>query len=111
MLSPRKPLHVNERLFSLKTWVSDRFNRGDSLSVFKKVTFVTFDKSVISPIIRDILSLRNLFQSVTFTFVGKIGNETAHMLAKLGIQHPETRIWVEEALASVELLAMRERPP
>ncbi|KAK8654528.1 hypothetical protein V6N13_128491 [Hibiscus sabdariffa] len=84
---------------------------GDSLSVFKKVTSANFDKSVISPIIRDILSLRDLFQSVTFSFVGRQGNEVAHMLAKLGIRHTEVRIWVEEAPSSVELLALRERPP
>ncbi|KAK8686291.1 hypothetical protein V6N13_125318 [Hibiscus sabdariffa] len=81
---------------------------GDSLSVFKKVTSANFDKSVISPIIRDILSLRDLFQSVTFAFVGRQGNEAAHMLAKLGFRQPEVRIWVEEAPASV---ALRDRPP
>ncbi|KAK9043964.1 hypothetical protein V6N11_072287 [Hibiscus sabdariffa] len=47
------------------------------------------------------LSLRKPMHSVTFSFVGRQGNEVAHMLAKLGIRHTEVRIWVEEAPSSV----------
>ncbi|KAL4385833.1 hypothetical protein GQ457_15G025620 [Hibiscus cannabinus] len=81
-----------------------------SLTIIKKLNSPTLDKSVISPIIRDILSLKTSFDNITFSFVARSGNASAHEMAKLGRQFGEARYWIEEAPASVEQLILRERP-
>ncbi|KAL4309243.1 hypothetical protein GQ457_01G013830 [Hibiscus cannabinus] len=83
---------------------------GDSLTIIKKLNSPTLDKSEISPIIRDILSLKNSFDNITFSFVARSGNASTHEMAKLGRQFGEARYWIEEVPASVEQLILRERP-
>ncbi|KAK8655622.1 hypothetical protein V6N13_108196 [Hibiscus sabdariffa] len=83
---------------------------GDSLSVIKKLNSDIPDKSVISPIISDTKEASKNFELLTFSYVGRKGNEPAHELAKIGLQYREPRYWIEEASASVDL-AQRERPP
>ncbi|KAK9047296.1 hypothetical protein V6N11_053143 [Hibiscus sabdariffa] len=81
---------------------------GDSLSVIKKLNSTAMDKSIISPIIGDIKALSVNFVSVTFSFVGRRGNVVAHELARVGLQFPEPRYWIEEAPSTVEQLAVRD---
>ncbi|KAK9005803.1 hypothetical protein V6N11_043223 [Hibiscus sabdariffa] len=68
---------------------------GDSLTIIKKLTSATLDKSTIIPIIRDILLLRGSLEAITFSFVGKKRNKAAHELAKLGLQYSEPMYWIE----------------
>ncbi|KAK8484205.1 hypothetical protein V6N12_057198 [Hibiscus sabdariffa] len=84
---------------------------GDSLSIIKKLNSSALDKSAISPIIRDTLVLKDLFEAITFSFMGKNGNKAAHTLAKLGLQHAEPRYWMEEVPVSIEQVVLCERPP
>ncbi|KAL4361294.1 hypothetical protein GQ457_04G002860 [Hibiscus cannabinus] len=83
---------------------------GDSLSVIKKLNSSAMDKSAISPIIRDILLLKSLFEAITFSFVGRTGNKAAHALAKLGLQQGEPQYWIEEAPVSIEQVVLQEYP-
>ncbi|KAK8993767.1 hypothetical protein V6N11_007987 [Hibiscus sabdariffa] len=70
---------------------------GDSLSVIKKLISATSDKSILSPIIKDISSKRGFFESLTFSFVGGSDNGAAHALYRKGLHHSNPRYWVEEA--------------
>ncbi|KAK8711269.1 hypothetical protein V6N13_146555 [Hibiscus sabdariffa] len=70
---------------------------GDSLSVIKKLVSAAPDKSILSPIIRDISSKKGFFESFTFSFVGRCGNGTAHALCREGLHHNNPRYWMEEA--------------
>ncbi|KAK9042223.1 hypothetical protein V6N11_017300 [Hibiscus sabdariffa] len=63
----------------------------DSPSVIKKLTSTTTNKSIISPIISDIQILRDSFENITFSFMGRKGNEVAHELARVGLQYSEPR--------------------
>ncbi|KAK8713760.1 hypothetical protein V6N13_148970 [Hibiscus sabdariffa] len=84
---------------------------GDSLSVIKKLSSAMTDKSVISPILVDIKALSKAFDIITFSFLSREGNAVAHELARAGLQYSEPRYWIEEAPATVERLAQRDRPP
>ncbi|KAK8606864.1 hypothetical protein V6N13_052617 [Hibiscus sabdariffa] len=84
---------------------------GDSLSIIKKFNAATMDRSLISPIISDIQTLRGSFDNITFSFVGRQGNMVAHELAKLGIQLSEPMYWMEEVPMQVERLVLRDLPP
>ncbi|KAK8624975.1 hypothetical protein V6N13_089859 [Hibiscus sabdariffa] len=84
---------------------------GDSLSIIKKLNAATMDRSLISPIISDIQTLRGSFDNITFSFVGRQGNMVAHELAKLGIQLSEPMYWMEEVPMQVECLVLRDLPP
>ncbi|KAK8649040.1 hypothetical protein V6N13_129778 [Hibiscus sabdariffa] len=83
---------------------------GDSLSIIKKLNSTTSDKSEVNPIIQDILSFKNSFDAITFSFVDRSGNASAHELAKLGRQFVDARYWIEEAPVLIEQLVLRERP-
>ncbi|KAK8508390.1 hypothetical protein V6N12_055226 [Hibiscus sabdariffa] len=83
---------------------------GYSLSIIKKINSPTMDKSIVSPIIRDILLLKGLFEAITFSFVGMNGNKVAHALAKLGLQNAKPRYWIEEAPVSIEQVVLQECP-
>ncbi|KAK8580316.1 hypothetical protein V6N12_070594 [Hibiscus sabdariffa] len=83
---------------------------GDTLSVIKKLNSTLMDKSIISLILGDIRTLSASFEAITFLFVGRQGNEAAHELARVGLQYLELRYWIEEASATVERLAQRDRP-
>ncbi|KAK8548039.1 hypothetical protein V6N12_060966 [Hibiscus sabdariffa] len=84
---------------------------GDSLSVIKKLTSATTDRSIISPIINDIRIQRNLFERITFSFVGRAGNAAAHELAKLGSQFSEPMYWIEEVPTVVDRIVQRDHSP
>ncbi|KAK8705703.1 hypothetical protein V6N13_049297 [Hibiscus sabdariffa] len=68
-------------------------------------------KRVLSPIISDTKEASKNFERLTFSYVGRKGNEPAHELAKIGLQYREPRYWIEEVPASVDRLAQREQPP
>ncbi|KAL4312649.1 hypothetical protein GQ457_01G024910 [Hibiscus cannabinus] len=84
---------------------------GDSLSIIKKLNATTMDRSLISPIISDIQSLRGSFDNITFSFVGRQGNMVAHELVKLGILLTEPMYWMKEVPMQVERLVFRDLPP
>ncbi|KAL4352590.1 hypothetical protein GQ457_06G017540 [Hibiscus cannabinus] len=84
---------------------------GDSPSVIKKLTSTTTNKSIISPIISDNQNLRDSFENITFSFMGRKGNEVAHELARVGLQYSKLRYWIEETPTKVVRLAHRERLP
>ncbi|KAK8502459.1 hypothetical protein V6N13_130491 [Hibiscus sabdariffa] len=81
----------------------------DSLTVIKKLNSTLADKSIISPIICDIRAKCASFEAITFSFVGRRGNEAAHVLARVGLQYSEPRYWIEVASTSVERLAQHDR--
>ncbi|KAL4361211.1 hypothetical protein GQ457_04G014700 [Hibiscus cannabinus] len=81
---------------------------GDSLTVIKKLSSPPIDKSIISPIIQDIKSKLGFFEKITFSHVGRQGNQAAHALAKEGLHLSLPRYWIEEAPLAVEQIALRE---
>ncbi|KAK8516718.1 hypothetical protein V6N13_080825 [Hibiscus sabdariffa] len=96
-------------IFAMELGFRSVIVEGDSLTIIKKLNSTTLDKSEVSPIIRDILSLKISFDNITFSFVGRSENASAHEMAKLGRQFGEARYWIEEAPALVEQLILRER--
>ncbi|KAK8640058.1 hypothetical protein V6N13_138421 [Hibiscus sabdariffa] len=75
---------------------------GDSLSIIKKLNSTIADKSVLSPIVNDINSMRDFFELVTFAHVGRLGNEAAHELARVAVQFDLPRFWFGTVPAVVE---------
>ncbi|MBA0731259.1 hypothetical protein Golax_023064 [Gossypium laxum] len=75
---------------------------GDSLTVIKKLNNTDSDRSVLGLIIQDIKGKVRGFDSVTFGFVGRSANTTAHVLARSGCRLPAPQYWIEEARSEVE---------
>ncbi|KAL4384743.1 hypothetical protein GQ457_15G002920 [Hibiscus cannabinus] len=61
---------------------------GDSLTVIKKLSSSSSDKSIIRPIISDIKSTLVFFEKITFSHVGRRGNEAAHMHRRMWSKLP-----------------------
>ncbi|KAK8553757.1 hypothetical protein V6N12_030740 [Hibiscus sabdariffa] len=59
---------------------------GDSLTVIRKFSIDSMDKSIIQPIITYIKVKLQLFKRITFSHVGRQGNATAHTLARIYTQ-------------------------
>ncbi|KAK8663881.1 hypothetical protein V6N13_083686 [Hibiscus sabdariffa] len=60
---------------------------GDSLTVIKKLQSRIADKSILHSIISDINNKRGCFDAITFSYVGRRGNEAAHALARIGLHN------------------------
>ncbi|KAL4334864.1 hypothetical protein GQ457_07G036340 [Hibiscus cannabinus] len=81
---------------------------GDSLAVIKKLSSSSSDKSIIRPIISDIKSTLVLFEKITFSHVGRRGNEAAHVLAQAYSRFQLPCYWIEDAPSDVEQVALRD---
>ncbi|KAK8619670.1 hypothetical protein V6N13_135952 [Hibiscus sabdariffa] len=86
---------------------------GDSLSVIKKLSSSSIDKSIISPVIFDIKSKLVFFEKITFSHVGRVrvptghrGNEVAHLLAQAHRRFQLLQYWIEDAPPEVEQVAL-----
>ncbi|KAK5836891.1 hypothetical protein PVK06_012696 [Gossypium arboreum] len=82
---------------------------GDSLTVIKKLTSNKMDRSILSPISQNILSLERFFEKVSYQFVSREINRAAHALAMEGRHRVSPCFWVEEAPSSVANLAEIDR--
>lgn len=71
---------------------------GDSLTIIKKVHAKEQDRSVLSPILSNIVSRLGYFQQISFHHVQREANQTAHTLAQEGRCFVEEHCWIEEAL-------------
>ncbi|KAK8561650.1 hypothetical protein V6N13_149187 [Hibiscus sabdariffa] len=80
---------------------------GDSLTVIKKMISPKNDKSIIRPIIFDIQSKLGFFEKITFSHVGRRGNEAAHVLAQAHHRFQLPHYWIEDAPLEVEQAALR----
>ncbi|KAK8526666.1 hypothetical protein V6N13_025796 [Hibiscus sabdariffa] len=81
---------------------------GDSLTVIRKLSSDSLDKSIIQPIIIDIKAKLQLFEKITFSHVGRQGNAAAHALAKIHTQFQLPRYWVKEAPQEVEQVTIAD---
>ncbi|KAL4369153.1 hypothetical protein GQ457_05G006010 [Hibiscus cannabinus] len=70
---------------------------GDSLIIIKKLNSGKVDRSVVSPIIRDIQTLSQEFDSISFCFVRREANTAAHVLVQECRSFSTPCYWVEEA--------------
>ncbi|KAL4336242.1 hypothetical protein GQ457_07G016650 [Hibiscus cannabinus] len=84
---------------------------GDSLSIIKKLNSTIADKSVLSPIVNDIISMRDSFEIITFTHVGRLGNEAAHELARSAAQFVPPHYWFGTVPEVVERVVQRDLAP
>ncbi|MBA0570546.1 hypothetical protein Golob_004187 [Gossypium lobatum] len=75
---------------------------GDSLTVIKKVKTNFQEKSMLSPIIKDIKTKLGGFERISFYFAGRKANVAVHALVAEGHQLDEPQYWVEEAPQVVE---------
>lgn len=74
----------------------------DSLTIVKRLNSLKEDRSVLSPIIKDIKAIKGLFENITFDFVRRSGNLVAHTLERMGRNFLTPQYWIEEAPLSVE---------
>ncbi|KAK8480350.1 hypothetical protein V6N11_036395 [Hibiscus sabdariffa] len=84
---------------------------GDSLSIIKKLNSIIADKSIISPIVNDIISMRDSFELITFAHVGRLGNEAAHELVRYAAQLDLPRFWFGTVPEVVECAVQRDLAP
>ncbi|KAK8492829.1 hypothetical protein V6N12_009711 [Hibiscus sabdariffa] len=95
-------------LSSTKEAFSGVVVEGDSLTVIRKLSSDSLDKSIIQPIIIDIKAKLQLFEKITFSHVGRQGNAAAHALAKIHTQFQLPRYWVKEAPQEVEQVTIAD---
>ncbi|KAL4311864.1 hypothetical protein GQ457_01G034310 [Hibiscus cannabinus] len=93
-------------LFTIELGFKSVQVEGDSLTVIRKFSSDSLDKSIIQPIITDIKAKLHLFEKITFSHVGRQGNAAAHALARIHTQFQLPRYWVEEAPQEVEQITL-----
>ncbi|KAE8686346.1 hypothetical protein F3Y22_tig00111069pilonHSYRG00104 [Hibiscus syriacus] len=91
--------------FALELGFRRVISEGDSLTVIKKLRCPIVDGSFIAPVICEINEISKAFECVSFSFVGRIANNVAHLLAREGWMHSEQRFWVEEASPGASVAA------
>ncbi|KAL4284008.1 hypothetical protein GQ457_16G028620 [Hibiscus cannabinus] len=84
-------------LFAIELGFKSVQVEGDSLTVIRKFSSGSLDKSIIQQIITDIKAKLHLFEKITFSHVGWQGIAAAHALARIHTQFQLPRYWVEEA--------------
>ncbi|KAK8686344.1 hypothetical protein V6N13_125369 [Hibiscus sabdariffa] len=94
--------------FAIELGLQSIHVEGDSLSVIKKLSSSSVDKSIISPIISDIKYKLIFFEKITFSHVGRQVNEVAHLLAQAHSRFHLPQYWIEDALPEVEQAALRD---
>ncbi|KAH1072683.1 hypothetical protein J1N35_025011 [Gossypium stocksii] len=82
---------------------------GDSLTVIKSIHKKEEDKLIIQAITHHINLLNKNFDSVTYTFVPRLVNRTAHMLAIEGQRRQIFGAWAERVPVTVSDLARMDR--
>lgn len=75
---------------------------GDNLTAIKNLNSDAADRSILNPIIHDILSRRHSFTALIFNHVFCEANGATHAMAFLGYQLTNPQFWVEKAPAAVE---------
>ncbi|KAL4366884.1 hypothetical protein GQ457_05G001920 [Hibiscus cannabinus] len=95
-------------LFAIELGFKSVQVEGDSLTVIRKFSSGSLDKSIIQPIITDIKAKLHLFEKITFSHVGRQGNAAAHALARIHTQFQLPRYWVEEAPQEVEQITLAD---
>ncbi|XP_030928029.1 uncharacterized protein LOC115954252 [Quercus lobata] len=68
---------------------------GDSESVVNALKGSGMENSRGGHLIKDILSLSNSFQSISFAHVGRQGNAVAHALAQQARSSPSSQVWLK----------------
>ncbi|KAK8698647.1 hypothetical protein V6N13_114758 [Hibiscus sabdariffa] len=80
---------------------------GDSLTVIKKLMAKTKDLSDICSLIWDAQSKAQNLLACSFSFVPRMGNQAAHLLASADFE--EDRFWAEDVPPSLGPLLTKER--
>ncbi|KAK8694332.1 hypothetical protein V6N13_071886 [Hibiscus sabdariffa] len=78
---------------------------GDALTVINKIER---DNSEIWALVANIHLLKRNFESITFNYVNRLGNNAAHILAKEGRLFSFPKIWIEDAPPRVEETAQKD---
>ncbi|KAA3472059.1 glycine, alanine and asparagine-rich protein-like [Gossypium australe] len=81
---------------------------GDSLTVIKSIKKKQNDKSILRPITQYILSLETGFEEISYLFVPRIANNTAHTLAMEGRRRHAFRVWSDGVPESVQTSALKD---
>ncbi|KAK8998033.1 hypothetical protein V6N11_012565 [Hibiscus sabdariffa] len=85
---------------------------GDSLSIIKKLNSTRIaDKSILSPIVKDMVTMKDSFEIINFSYVGRQGNEAAHELTRLAGQSVLPQYWFGTAPTVVEQAVQRDLVP
>ncbi|KAK8674241.1 hypothetical protein V6N13_112535 [Hibiscus sabdariffa] len=79
---------------------------GESLAVVRRVSALSSDYFVTSPIVNDIRDAVKGLESAVFNFVHREGNNDAHVLAREGRGFRLPRFWIEEAPPCVTTAAL-----
>lgn len=81
--------------FSLKTKTSRVVLEGDSASMIKAIQLSGWEFTQGGHLIHDISTLKNSFQSISFSHVVRQGNVVAHALAQKARHSFPLSVWVE----------------
>ena len=81
--------------FSLETDTTRVVLEGDSASVIKAIQLGGWDFAQGGHLIHDISTLKNSFQSISFSHVVRQGNAVAHALAERARHSFPLSVWVE----------------
>ncbi|KAL4388728.1 hypothetical protein GQ457_09G011270 [Hibiscus cannabinus] len=84
---------------------------GDSLTVIKKLQSRIADKSILHSIISYINNKKCCFDAITFSYVGRRGNEVVHALARIGLHFGNPQYWFGEVPATVEEVVRQDLAP
>ena len=81
--------------FSLESGISRAVVEGDSATVIKAIQFGGWELAQGVHLIHDISTLKNSFQSISFSHVVRQGNAVAHALAQRARHSFPLSVWVE----------------
>ncbi|KAK8618037.1 hypothetical protein V6N13_115912 [Hibiscus sabdariffa] len=81
---------------------------GDALTVINKINKIERDNSEIWALVANIHLLKRNFESITFNYVNRLGNNAAHILAKEGRLFSFPKIWIEDTPPKVEEVAQKD---
>ncbi|KAG8499204.1 hypothetical protein CXB51_005655 [Gossypium anomalum] len=96
-------------LFAVEKGFRRLIIEGDSLTVIKSIHKKEKDKYVIWSITHQINLLHESFDSVTYTFVPRMVNRTAHKLAMEGRRRQILGVWADGVPVAVKEMAMLDR--
>ncbi|KAK5777635.1 uncharacterized protein LOC108481412 [Gossypium arboreum] len=82
---------------------------GDALTVIKKLTLNSEDKSTIRGYIQEIKRKACIFRSIQFSHIPREANRVAHELGREGWRFEDPQYWMEEVPNTVEDLVNRDR--
>lgn len=82
---------------------------GDALTVIRKLTLATEDRSSIRSIIHAIKKKSYRFSSIQFQYVPREANTVAHEMVMEGKKFDGPQYWMEKVQCAVQDLVNRER--